>query len=395
MRIVQLANFYGARSGGLRTAVDRWGAGYVAAGHEVVLVVAGDTDRDEVLPSGVCRISVRAPRIPGSGGYRVALPHRVADVLGHLRPDAIEVSDRLTMRGFGRWARRRDVHATMVSHERLDRLLSMVMPVGAARAVADLANRHTADHYDAIVCTTPFAAAEFERIGAGNVVSAPLGVDLDLFDPRHADASLAARWCAPDTTLIAHCGRLSPEKRVERSIEATAHLHDAGRRVHLVVAGDGPRRAGLERSASGLPVTFLGYVSSRTEVATLLASAQVSLAPGPHETFCLSALESLASGTPVVASRSSAVSAIIDQTCGGLADDTGAGFARTLDEVLAMPAPQRISDARRRAMGFPWPRSVERMLAVHSGGAVLARQGLSPRALAAQEPTAPTLFHGD
>ncbi len=367
---MQLANFYGARSGGLRTAIDRWGAGYTAAGHEVTLVVAGDTDREELLPSGVHRISVAAPRIPFSGGYHVALPHRVADVLGALRPDAIEVSDRLTMRRFGQWARRRDVHATMVSHERLDRLLSMAMPVSAARAVADRANRNTAADYDAIVCTTPFAAAEFERIGASNVVSAPLGVDLDLFDPRHADSSLAARFCSPDTTLIAHCGRLSVEKRPERSIEATAHLHRSGRPVHLLIAGDGPRRAALERSARGLPVTFLGFLSSRTEVATLLASAQVTLAPGPHETFCLSALESLASGTPVVASRSSAVSAIIDETCGGLADDTGEGFAQSLDAVLAMPAPQRISDARRRAMGFPWPRSVERMLDVHHGAAL-------------------------
>ncbi|ESK72384.1 hypothetical protein O216_09705 [Mycobacterium tuberculosis variant bovis 04-303] len=35
MRVVQVANFYGPRSGGLRTAVDRLGAEYCASGHEV------------------------------------------------------------------------------------------------------------------------------------------------------------------------------------------------------------------------------------------------------------------------------------------------------------------------------------------------------------------------
>lgn len=41
LHIVQLANFYGPRSGGLRTALHHLGAGYVASGHRVTLVVPG------------------------------------------------------------------------------------------------------------------------------------------------------------------------------------------------------------------------------------------------------------------------------------------------------------------------------------------------------------------
>ncbi|MEE4022598.1 glycosyltransferase [Gordonia sp. PKS22-38] len=367
MRIVQLANFYGARSGGLRTAVDRWGAGYVAEGHEVVLVVPGAHDGAETLPSGVHRLSVRAPRLPFSGGYRVASPGRVADILRHLRPDALEVSDRLTLRGFGRWARARDVHSTMVSHERLDRLLSMAMPHPMARSMADEANRRTARSFDTVVCTTDFAAAEFGRIGATNVRHAPLGVDLDVFDPRHADPEVGARFADDTTTLITHCGRLSPEKRPDRSIAAIAELHSSRRRVHLVVAGDGPRRPALQRAARGLPVTFLGHLADRRQVAALLATTEISLAPGPHETFCLSALESLASGTPVVASRSSAVAGLVDPTCGALAHNTAVGFAEAIEQVLELPRPERESAARRRAALFRWPDSVARMLAIHGG----------------------------
>ncbi|MFW0787339.1 glycosyltransferase [Gordonia sp. CPCC 206044] len=367
MRIVQLANFYGSRSGGLRTAVDRWGAGYAAAGHEVTLVVPGTDDAAEILPTGVQRLTVRAHMLPCSGGYRIASARRVADVLGHLRPDALEVSDRLTLRGFGRWARDRDVHATMVSHERLDRLLGMALPQRAARALADEANRRTARSFDAIVCTTDFAASEFDRIGAPNVHRAPLGVDLDAFDPRHADPRLRALYADDTATLVTHCGRLSPEKRADRSIAAVARLHGARRPVHLVVAGDGPRRPALERAARGLPVTFLGHVTDRSRIAALLATTEISLAPGPHETFCLSALESLASGTPVVASRSSAVAGMVDDSCGALASNSADGFAAAIEQVLAVSRQARERAARTRAERYRWPDSVDRMLAVHRG----------------------------
>ena len=53
MRIVQLANFYGPRSGGLRTALHHLGEGYVARGHTVSLVVPGPRRETALLPGGV------------------------------------------------------------------------------------------------------------------------------------------------------------------------------------------------------------------------------------------------------------------------------------------------------------------------------------------------------
>ena len=77
LRIVQVANFYGPRSGGLRTALHHLGAGYVAHGHEVVLVVPGSRRADEVMLTGVRRITLAAPKIPWTGGYRAVDPWRV------------------------------------------------------------------------------------------------------------------------------------------------------------------------------------------------------------------------------------------------------------------------------------------------------------------------------
>ncbi|GAB3954948.1 hypothetical protein GCM10027614_62920 [Micromonospora vulcania] len=52
LRIVRLANFVTARSGGLRTALRHLGEGYRAAGHDPVLVVPGRRAADERHPGG-------------------------------------------------------------------------------------------------------------------------------------------------------------------------------------------------------------------------------------------------------------------------------------------------------------------------------------------------------
>lgn len=363
VRIVQLANFYGPQSGGLRTAVHHLGAGYVARGHEVVLVVPGPRHADDTMPSGVRRITLPGVTIPRSGGYRLIDPRRARTLLHMLQPDRIEVSDRLTLRGLGRWATAAGVPSVVIAHERLDRLLHQFMLAApAARLLADRANRHTAACFDTVVCTTHFARAEFDRLGSPNVVQVPLGVDLDMFTPWRRDAELRAQLAGDADVLLVHCGRLSPEKQVERSVDTVAELNDAGTSVRLVVAGDGPCRAALQRRAAGLPVTFLGFISGRTEVAKLLATADVSLAPGPHETFGLAALEALASGTPVVASRSSALAEIVLPSCGAAVADDAVAFADAVCRLLATSEPSRSNAARARAEQFPWTAAVTGML---------------------------------
>jgi alpha-1,6-mannosyltransferase len=363
MLIAQLANFYGPRSGGLRTALHHLGAGYVAAGHQVVLVVPGPRRSDEVLHTGVRRITLRAGKIPYTGGYRAVDPCRVRALLDGLRPDRIEVSDRLTLRGLGRWAAARGVPSVVIAHERLDRLLhQFLLPGRSARGVADWANHRMAASYDTVVCTTGFAREEFDRIGSRNVVQVPLGVDLVTFAPWHRDEALRAELGRGAEAMLAHCGRLSPEKHVQRCIDTVAELHESGQRIRLVIAGDGPCRAALQRRAAGLPVTFLGFVPKRSDVAALLATSDVSLAPGPHETFGLAALEALASGTPVVVSCSSALSEIIRPSCGAAVADHGRAFGDAVSWLLHAPEEARRAAARARAEDFPWPVAVTGML---------------------------------
>jgi len=383
MRIVRVANFVTARSGGLRTALRELGAGFEAAGHEAVLVVPGP--RTSVEMTGYGRVvTLPGPEVPGMGGYRVLLDkRRLAATLADLRPDRLEVSDRSTLRWLGRWARRVGVPSMMVSHESLDGLLRLAgpgrgrsgLPVGGVRAgrggaagrwVADGLNARTAADFDRVVCTTRWAAAEFERIGARNVVRVPLGVDLDWFSPERRDPAMRCRWAAPRDLLLLHCGRLSAEKRPRRSLNALAELRAAGVPAVLAVAGGGPLRVALQREAAerGLPVRFLGHVSDRRELAALLATADVAIAPGPVETFGLAALEALASGTPVVVSAESALPEVIGDA-GIAAAGEGPAYAAAVSSLAARPEPARRRAARAQAERYPWSASVAGFLAAH------------------------------
>jgi alpha-1,6-mannosyltransferase len=380
MRIVRIANYVGPRSGGMRTALRELGAGYLAAGHEPVLIVPGDAYSDEQTTQGRV-ITLRGMRVPFTGGYRALLRRRrVAALLASLRPDRLEVSDRTTLRWTGRWARSHGVPAVMVSHESLTGLFSLPADISGmsrwrgllfgrllgncARELADALNRRTAADYQRIICTTRWAMAEFERLGVPNLVRVPLGVDLHRFTPSRFSHEERSRYARDDQVLLVHCGRLSVEKKPSRSLAALAGLRAAGVRATLVVAGDGPLRRQLERIAirQALNVRFTGFLRDPANLATLLATADVVIAPGPVETFGLAALEALACGTPVVVSAASALPEVIGAA--GVAV-TGDNFAAGILKILSRPPAARRAAARERAQEYSWATAASAFLAVH------------------------------
>ncbi|MGW2931076.1 glycosyltransferase [Streptomyces sp. NPDC055722] len=367
LRIVRLANFVAPSSGGLRTALRELGKGFKEAGHRPVLIVPGERYSDCETEQGRV-ITLPGPLLPGTGGYRVLTDkRRLTALLEDLDPDRLEVSDRTTLRWTGKWARRARIPAVMVSHETADGVLrTWGLSEDLSRRAADALNIRTAHTYARVVCTTEFAEREFVRIGARNVVRAPLGVDLEERHPSLKDDGLRDRYVRADETLLVMCSRLSVEKRPGTALDALEALVRRGRRVKLVIAGDGPLRARLEQRAQErrLPVTFLGHVGDRTLLGALQASADVCLAPGPAETFGLAALEAMACGTPVVASSASALPEVIG-SAGATAVNTGEAFADAIDQLMERSECERRQAARGRAECFGWKTAVDAFLAAH------------------------------
>jgi alpha-1,6-mannosyltransferase len=404
VRIVHVANFYGPCSGGIRTAMHALAAQYRARGHEPVLVVPAE-DAGVRYVDGVRVVTVPAPPLPASGGYRVvAAPARVRRLLEALAPDRLEVSDRTTLAGLGSWARAAGVPSVLWLHERVDGVLRAFLPGGGpdgraaalgaavAPSLADRWNPHTLPRFDRLVATTAFAAGEVERLRAGAPADAaplpplhrvPLGVDLALFRPDRYDATERARLAPPGETVVMVASRLSREKRVDLAVDAVARLRAEGRPARLVVAGAGPllRPLRARAAALGVPARFLSFVPDRVRLATLLACADVVVAPGPVETFGLSALEALASGTPVVCSATSALPEVVG-TAGAVAAPRADALAAAVHGVLERPEAARRADARARAERFSWDAAGEAMLRLHgareSGAAAHRGAGAPP-----------------
>jgi alpha-1,6-mannosyltransferase len=99
-----------------------------------------------------------------------------------------------------------------------------------------------------------------------------------------------------------------------------------------------------------------------------LVSADVTLAPGPIETFCLAALESISAGTPVVASNTSAVGEVLNasgvEPAGFVARNSAVDFADAILRVLSHE--QMRIFARTQAENFSWETTVKKILELQS-----------------------------
>jgi alpha-1,6-mannosyltransferase len=360
VRIVQLANFVSATSGGLQTTLRQLAEGYTRRGHEVVQVLPAKAD-GSVTGTWQRQVLLRSPALTGTG-YRILVDvRRVRRVLEQLSADALEVHDRTTLRGIGGWARENGTPALAVSHERVDRWLNQWLPARLPlESMADRSNAGLARAFDTIVCTTTWAAAEFRRLGVTNVVTIPLGVDHHRFAAR-----LEAR--RHEGVLLVMASRLSREKQPEIAVETVRELVRRGVNVRLIVAGDGPMRRQLTARGEGLPIVWLGYVSARGELAALFRAADVALAPGPVETFGLAALEALACGTPAVVNWRSALPEVVGPKAGRAAAGSGFTFADAVQELLLEPEVALRTSARARAEEFSWDTTVDGFLAAHQG----------------------------
>ncbi|MFZ4719323.1 MAG: glycosyltransferase [Ilumatobacteraceae bacterium] len=359
MRIVQLANFYSPTSGGLRTALRALAAEYRALGHEVIRVVPGAEDRTH--DDGTAEVvEVASPSLGGTG-YRIVRPTAaLRRRLTALHADVVELSDKATFVGVADGLRSSGARVVLISHERLDHVLAGRVPRGVPlRRVTDTWNRRLVARVDAIVAASDYAAEEYARIGATGVHRVPLGVDLATFAPP------ATR--TDSTTLrLAMVGRLSAEKSPEVAIETVRHL-DRVRDVHLSIAGDGPMAAELRRLSTGLPVSFLGHLGSRHEVADLLGASDVVLAPCGCETFGLGVLEAMACGTPVVAASTGALRELVVPGTGLVATADGPSFAAAASTVADCDRAVSAVFARAQAERHPWSSTARTMLAVLSG----------------------------
>jgi D-inositol-3-phosphate glycosyltransferase len=217
-----------------------------------------------------------------------------------------------------------------------------------------------------------------------SVSTVPCGVNLELFRPMAKGIARRRIGAHPEEALLLYVGRFAPEKGVERLIRAMGRLARIARLRLIVVGGDGDghpaTRAAVDLSrALGVAdrIAFAGRVE-QDELPSLYGAADLLVLPSSYESFGMVALEAMACGTPVVATRVGAMEEIVRSGENGWLVD---GFdPSSLAETLAGrldPAKRLAADpmAIRRSVGrYEWTRVAGEVLEVY-GAAAAARAG--------------------
>jgi glycosyltransferase involved in cell wall biosynthesis len=199
----------------------------------------------------------------------------------------------------------------------------------------------------------------------GLVANLGLGIDVDRFTP----APLAA---SNQPLRVGYVGRLEPHKGVHVLVDAVATIPSCS----LEIVGEGSQRAALEAqvaaSAARDRITFTGYVE-QTRIAEVYLRFDVLAVPSLEterwvEQFGRVALESMASGVPVVASRSGALPEVVGDTGLLVAPGDAHALATALARLGDDPTERRRLGklARAHAEQFSWDAIARRQLDLYA-----------------------------
>lgn len=351
VRVVIVAESFLPRINGVSGSVIRASRHLLSQGHNVEIIAPSPSPRE--TPDGVRVHPVRSLTVPGMGidvGYAWASTIRV--LLRHVRPDVVHLASPLVL---GYQALRA---ATM---ERIPTVAVFQTDIsGFARhyrltgmgGLSDAVLRRI--HAEADLTLVPSTASKeyLRALGVSRLAIWGRGVDADQFDPRHRSPELRTRWLSPqpDRVLVGYVGRLAPEKRVTALRVLQAHP-----RVKLVIIGDGPQRAELEKVLPG--AHFTGMLRG-SDLGIAMASLDILVAPGERETFCQVVQEGMASGLPVVAPDIGGPRDLVVHGEVGLRYAPGdiEGLRACVDALVQSPAARKVmgATARRAVRDRTW-----------------------------------------
>ncbi|HET8934738.1 MAG TPA: glycosyltransferase, partial [Polyangiales bacterium] len=271
MKIIDVAEFYAPRGGGVRTYIDLKLQAAAEYGHELVVIAPGAEDREERRESGRI-IWVASPQLPLDPRYRLLVREKaVHALLDREAPDVIEASSPWT----GAWIAARyragsgrPLRKSLVYHH--DPVAVYPQTWLGARFGAERVDswcggywrylQRLSGHFDLTVVSGAWLARRLAQHGVKNSKAVAFGVDKALFQSAQPDPALRRELlrragAQADATLFIAVSRLHPEKRLGTLLAAIKELAKT-RPVALVVYGDGPFAEHYRRRARGLPIYF-------------------------------------------------------------------------------------------------------------------------------------------
>ncbi|MFD2675129.1 glycosyltransferase family 4 protein [Gulosibacter bifidus] len=364
MRIAMFTEVFLPKIDGVVTRVLRTIEELTALGHEVLVFAPGNP------PSHYCgQRVVRVNSVPMKPWYPelqvgLATP-KIAREMEQFAPHVVHLVNPVVLAAYGALsASRRDLPMLASFHTDTPQYADALGLASIRKAGTEYLRRiHNLAEVN--LCTSPQMVERAEHLGFERVDLWPKAIDTGNYRPDRADDPMRARLTDgnPGDKLMIYIGRMSKEKNLRALLPAIRALQDRG--VRLAMVGSGPDRAELEREFADTNTIFTGYMSGDA-LAAAFASADVFAFPSTTETLGFVALESMASGVPVVGARAGGIPFAVSEGRSGLLfnpaslDDFIAQLERLLfDDELRM----RMGAAgREEALESSWRSATERLV---------------------------------
>lgn len=363
-RVATFTDTYLPTVNGVTYTVTTWRDHWLARGGHMRVVYPSADGHDP----GPTETPVRSLPFPFYDGYRLGLPV----VPGSIKRDGHDVVHVHTPFSIGwaglRFARQRSLPAVASYHTPTAEYTRYIAPTRRIaawlRRVSTRWERRFLDRVDRVLVPSESTKAALEANGVRTPVEVvPNGIDTDHFRPVRPDEFLGRHGLDAVDRLVGYTGRHGFEKRLGDLIDVAAGLE-----ATVVLAGDGPARADLERRADdhGVDVRFLGFLD-RDDLPAFYSALDVFAFPSPVETQGVVALEAMACGTPVVGADRGALAETIETGTTGYHFTPGEvdGFRRGIERALDEEA--RLSAAcLARREGMQVERTVDRLESVYA-----------------------------
>lgn len=212
--------------------------------------------------------------------------------------------------------------------------------------------RKLVDHFVAL-STHMRASIRAEVVSPNGITLVPNGVDTRRIFPATAADVRSARCHLglPRGIVVLFVGRLVALKRVDALLYAWNSVPAKTVDDELVIVGDGPERAALNRLADELKASNVRFVGATQDVADYLKAADVFVLPSIREGVSIALLEAMAAGLAVIVSAIPGNQSVVEAGVNGIVVpvDEPEAIARALESLVRSPEARADYGARARA----------------------------------------------
>ncbi len=373
MKICDLTQAYTPQSGGIRTYIHEKRK-YIQnhTRDEHLLVIPGEND-SIIREARFTTITIKAPHIPKCEPYRYTFRlDKVYSILKAERPDVIEIGSPYLM-PYPAMLYRRYYPCSIIGFYHTD------FPTAySEQEVAKIAGngwgsvaKHLSEWYahkiyncfDYTATASELLKRKLLKMGIKRVAKIPLGVDADIFHPSRRTGTIRQRFALEDKIVLIYAGRLDSEKRIDVILNAFEKSFNRFNGA-LMIVGQGPLEPLVMDYAAKHPdIHYIPYVHNKNELAEILASADVYVTAGPHETFGLSIIEAQASGLPVLGVNAGALQERVNPSVGVLVEPGSVTeMANTMFELSTNGFREKGRNARKWVeQEFSWYKTFSKM----------------------------------